>query len=111
MARSSKSSTEEKKNLTPQEVGQDVQEGTAPQEVGQTSQNKKRNPTVNAPKGLNLRDGPHKSYTRLAVLDDGAEVEILPLPGDVMVPGWYLVTTPGYTGWVDAEFLHIPEEA
>ena len=144
MARSPKSTTEEKKKTTtqegtapqdgsqavqegtaPQDGSQAVQEGTAPQDGSQPAQEgttppqdqqgpekgKKQNPTVKAPNGVNLRIGPHKSFDRLTVLDNGAEVEILPLPGNVKVPGWSLVTTPDYTGWVDDSFLHIPEEA
>lgn len=92
-------------------VAQAAQEGTTPPQNQQgPEQGKKQNPTVKATNGVNLRIGPHKSFNRLTVLANGAEVEILPLPGEVKVPGWYLVTTPGYTGWVDAEFLRIPEE-
>lgn len=71
---------------------------------------KDRNLTVNAPQGLNLREGPHKSYPVLTTLGDGAEAELLPLPGGATVPGWSLVTARGYTGWVMEEFLRPTEE-
>ena len=69
----------------------------------------KRNHTVRAEAGLNIRVGPHKSYPSLGILPNGAEVELLELPGGVKVPGWYLATTPDNTGWVDADFIAIPE--
>lgn len=70
---------------------------------------KMENPVVRADNGLNIRVGPHTSYPALGILENGAEVEILPLPGGVRVPGWYLATTPEYTGWVDADFIRVPE--
>ena len=69
----------------------------------------KRTPTVRAEAGLNIRVGPHKSYPSLGILPDGAEVELLELPGGVKVPGWYLATTQESTGWVDTDFIALPE--
>lgn len=66
---------------------------------------------VEAENGLNLRVGPHKSFARLGILTNGAEVELLELPGGVKVPGWYLVATPDCAGWVNAEYIRLPEEA
>lgn len=60
---------------------------------------------VSAPRGLNLREGPHVSYAVRAVLPDGAPVEILDLPKDVEVPGWALVETGAGIGWVNTNFL------
>ena len=56
--------------------------------------------------GLNLREGPHKQFARLLVLEDGAAVEVLPLPFEVAVPGWVLVRTEGeLCGWVASRYL------
>lgn len=63
---------------------------------------------VAAPAGLNLREGPHKSYAVLAVLPEGSEVTVLDLPNDVEVPRWALVSSEAGTGWVADEFL-LPE--
>lgn len=60
---------------------------------------------VAAPRGLNLREGPHVSYDIKAVLPDGDVVEILDLPADVKVPGWALVKTGAGIGWVNTNFL------
>lgn len=60
---------------------------------------------VSAPRGLNLRVGPHVSYAIQAVLPDGDAVEILDLPKDVEVPGWALVETGAGIGWVNTHFL------
>ena len=60
---------------------------------------------VSAPRGLNLRVGPHVSYAIQAVLPDGDAVEILDLPKDVEVPGWALVKTGTGIGWVNTHFL------
>lgn len=66
---------------------------------------KNRNAIVRAAAGLNIRVGPHKSYPSMGILADGTCVEILELPGGIRVPGWYLVTAPDHTGWVDADFI------
>ena len=66
---------------------------------------KSPNAVVKAAAGLNVRMGPHKSYPSMGILADGAQVEALELPGGVRVPGWYLVTAPDHTGWVDADFI------
>lgn len=60
---------------------------------------------VSAPRGLNLREGPHVSYAVRTVLSDGDVVEILDLPKDVEVPGWALVETGAGIGWVNTNFL------
>lgn len=60
---------------------------------------------VSAPRGLNLREGPHVSYAIRTVLSDGDVVEILDLPKDVEVPGWALVETGAGIGWVNTHFL------
>ncbi len=70
---------------------------------------KSPNAVVKAAAGLNVRVGPHKSYPSMGILADGTQVEILELPGGVRVPGWYLVTAPDHTGWVDADFIALPE--
>lgn len=92
---------DETKTTAPGEEVQGAREGDTP---------KKPNPTVSADNGLNIRVGPHKSYPAVAVLENNTELEILPLPGGVKVPGWYLVTTTEHTGWVAADFIRIPEE-
>ena len=63
---------------------------------------------VAAPAGLNLREGPHKSYAVLAVLPEGSVVTALDLPEDAEVPRWALVSSEAGTGWVADEFL-LPE--
>lgn len=63
---------------------------------------------VAAPAGLNLREGPHKSYAVLAVLPEGSAVTVLDLPEDAEVPRWALVSSEAGTGWVADEFL-LPE--
>ena len=60
---------------------------------------------VSAPRGLNLREGPHVSYDIKAVLPDGDVVEIMDLPKGVEVPGWALVETSAGIGWVNTNFL------
>lgn len=60
---------------------------------------------VAAPRGLNLREGPHVSYAVKTVLADGAPVEILNLPKDVEVRGWALVEAWDGIGWVNTNFL------
>ena len=79
-------------------------------ETKAAGEKKDRGLTVNAPQGLNLREGPHKAYPVLTTLEDGAEVERLPMPGGATVPGWSLVTARGRTGWVMEEFLRLTEE-
>lgn len=73
------------------------------------AQDKNWNAVVRAASGLNIRVGPHRSYSAIGILPDSTKVEILELPGGVKVPGWYLATSPDYTGWVDAEFIALPE--
>ena len=53
---------------------------------------------VAAPAGLNLREGPHKSYAVLAVLPEGSVVTALDLPEDAEVPRWALVSSEAGTG-------------
>lgn len=63
---------------------------------------------VAAPAGLNLREGPHKSYAVLAVLPEGSVVTVLNLPEDAEVPRWALVASEVGIGWVADNFL-LPE--
>lgn len=60
---------------------------------------------VSAPRGLNLRVGPHVSYAIQAVLPDGDAVEILDLPKVWRCrAGRWWKREPGI-GWVNTHFL------
>lgn len=92
------------KNAAAETAGQTVPEALAQQ----SSAIQPVRLLVAAPAGLNLREGPHKSYAVLAVLPEGSVVTVLDLPNDVEVPRWALVSSEAGTGWVADEFL-LPE--
>lgn len=88
-----------------QAVSEPVPEAAVPQEDPAPESPKCPQIVVSAPQGLNLRRGPHVSYSVKAVLPDSDVVEILDLPKDVEVPGWALVETGAGIGWVNTHFL------
>lgn len=64
---------------------------------------------VEAPKGLNLRSGPAKTFDILTTLPTGTTVNVLNLPNKVKVSGWAIVAVGDYTGWCMEEFLKAAE--
>lgn len=64
---------------------------------------------VNHEAGLNLRDGPHRSFNSLAVLQDKTPLEVISLPEGAEVPGWALVRCvvddEALVGWVCTDFV------
>lgn len=65
---------------------------------------------VNADIGLNLREGPAKSFPVAELLEDGSVLVVLALPYGTEVEGWALVHTGQRTGWVDISYLRELEE-
>lgn len=59
---------------------------------------------INAPKGLNLREGPAKTFAVIDELPEGRELTVLPVPAHAIVPGWIVVETDGLVGWVSGEY-------
>lgn len=84
---------------------QQAEQPAAPTETQEDPSPEHLQIVVAAPRGLNLREGPHVSYAVKTVLADGAPVEILDLPKDVEVRGWALVETSAGIGWVNTNFL------
>jgi uncharacterized protein YgiM (DUF1202 family) len=91
--------------------GIDEQAGTSEGEPLNQDEPKATLASVNAANGLNLRVGPGASFAVLEVLPMGTAVAVLGLPYDVEVPGWALVHTGTWCGWVRREYLVIQEEA
>lgn len=60
---------------------------------------------VNAATGLNLREGPARSFPVADILPDGAVAVVLVLPYGAEVPSWALVHTGKRTGWVDVRYV------
>lgn len=63
---------------------------------------------VRSPLGLNLREGPARSYGVRAVLPDGCPLTLPALPEGADVPGWAFVRVAEglpECGWVDTEFV------
>lgn len=66
--------------------------------------------TVIAPSGVNLRNAPSATATRISGLNAGTRVKILnylPTPTTGAPKGWYQVTAPnGMTGYATAEYIN-----
>lgn len=127
MARNTKPKTDDKTPQTAPEAPQESQTDqddqtvavtppvaqTAPEEpqVGQDAPevDPEVTVTVNYEGGLNLRDGPHRSFNSLAVVPDGAVLTVLQLPEGAEVPGWALircvVDDEPLVGWVCTDFV------
>lgn len=138
MARNTRPKTDDKATAqtapeAPQE-GQETQEGTQgtqetqegtqgtqeTQEGTQGAQETQKGPEAPPPDpdvtvivdyeaGLNLRDGPHRSFNSLAVVPNGAVLTVLRLPEGAEVPGWALircvVDDEPLFGWVCTDFV------
>jgi len=66
---------------------------------------------VHAPNGLNMRQGPARSYSVKGRLDPGERVTLIALPEGLEVPDWSPVETLLGRGWVQTEFLRVvPQE-
>lgn len=83
----------------------------APDETAPNADEQQRPMVVTLPAGqvLNLREGPSREFRVLEQLPAQTEVQAVPLPYDVQVPGWQLIRLEDRVGWVSAEYL-LPQE-
>lgn len=100
-----KTTSEQVEQTAPEPEAQQAERPAAPTETQEDPSPEHPQIVVAAPRGLNLREGPHVSYAVKTVLADGAPVEILNLPKDVEVRGWALVEAWDGIGWVNTNFL------
>ena len=72
---------------------------------------KKLTGTVLPDNGLNLRRGPHISFTALAILPMGEKLTLLALPDGINVEGWLAVKSEKHgAGWVMSRFLEVESD-
>lgn len=54
---------------------------------------------------LNLREGPSREFRVLEQIPAQTEVQAVPMPYGIQVPGWHLIRLEDRVGWAAADYL------